>query len=90
MSLTPQHQEQTPIIIDQRLKDAPKAAFIEVMQECPDLIRDVLEETLEDITLTRAIKEGEGSGKVRREEVFALLRGRAWPCIGQDYENHTM
>jgi hypothetical protein len=77
MSLTPQHQEQTPTIVDQHLKDVLKAAFIEVMQERPDLIRDVLEETLEDIGLIRAIKEGEGSGNVSREEVFALLRDTA-------------
>lgn len=28
----------------------------------------------EDAALLRAIKEGEGSGKVRREEVFAMLQ----------------
>lgn len=77
MSLTPQHQENPVVIVDQHLKDALKAAFIEVMQERPDLMRDVLEETLEAIALTRAIKEGEGSGDVSREEVFALLGGTA-------------
>jgi len=77
MSPTPQHQEPPTIDIDQNLKDTLKSAFIEVMQERPDLIRDVLEDTLEDAALTRAIKEGEGSGKVSREEVLALLRGRA-------------
>lgn len=77
MSLTPQHQEQPPTLVDQNLKDALKAAFIEVMQERPDLIRAVLEETLEDIALLRAIKEGEGSGKVSREEVFAVIQGAA-------------
>jgi hypothetical protein len=77
MSLAAQHQEQPEVIIDQHLKDALKAAFIEVMQERPDLIRNVLEETLEEIALTRAIKEGGGSGNVSREGVFALLRGTA-------------
>ncbi len=65
------------MIVDQHLKDALKAAFIEVMQERPDLIRVVLEETLEDIALLRAIKEGEGSGEVSREEVFAVFQGAA-------------
>ncbi len=77
MSLTPQHQEQPEVTVDQHLKDALKAAFIEVMQERPDLIWGVLEETLEETALTRAIKEGAGSGKVSREGVFALLRGTA-------------
>ena len=47
------------------------------MQERPDLIRDALEEILEDIAFLRALKEGEGSGKVSREEVFAVLQGAA-------------
>jgi len=76
MSLTPPHREQPPTVVDQHLKDALKVAFIEVMQERPDLIRVVLEETLEDIAPLRAIKEGEGSGKVSREEIFAVFQGR--------------
>ena len=77
MSVTSQYQEQPPTIVDQHLKDALKAAFIEVLQERPDLIRDVLEGTLEDIALARAIEEGDGSGNASREEVFALLQGAA-------------
>ena len=77
MSVTSQHQGPPPTIVDQHLKDALKAAFIEVLQERPDLIRAALEETLEDIALARAIKEGEESGKVSREEIFAVLQGAA-------------
>ena len=77
MSVTTQYQEKPEVTVDQHLKDALKAAFIEVMQERPDLIRDVLEETLEDIALIRAIKEGEGSGKVSREEIFSVFQGAA-------------
>lgn len=64
-------------IDEQQLKDLLKTAFVEVMQERPDLIRDVLEETLEDIGLARAIAEGKDSGNVSHEEVFAILRGEA-------------
>lgn len=64
-------------IDDQHLKEVLKAAFIEVLQERPDLIRGVLEETLEDVALVRAIQEGDQSGNVSREEVFVLLRGGA-------------
>ena len=59
---------------DLQLKNALKAAFIEVLQERPDLIRDVLEETFEDIALIHAIDEGSKTGNISREEVFALLR----------------
>ena len=62
---------------DQHLKDVLKAAFIEVLQERPDLIRGALEETLEDVAFVRAIQEGDQSGNVSREEVFAFLRGGA-------------
>ena len=59
---------------DLQLKNALKAAFIEVLQERPDLIRDVLGETFEDIALIHAIDEGSKTGNISREEVFALLR----------------
>ena len=41
-----------------------------------DIVNSVLRahiDAQEDAALIRAIKEGEGSGKVRREEVFAML-----------------
>ena len=59
---------------DLQLKNALKTAFIEILQERPDLIRDVLEETFEDIALIHAIDEGSKTENISREEVFALLR----------------
>ena len=57
------------------LKDALKAALVEVLQERSDLLRDVLAEVMEDIALGRAIQEGEGSERVSRDEVFRALSG---------------
>lgn len=74
MSLTTQKPNISNAVVDPQLKEALKAAFIEVMQERPDLIRDVLEEALEDIGLIRAIKEGEQTEDVSREEVFAIFQ----------------
>lgn len=59
-----------PSPTDSQLKDALKAALVEVLEERPDLLRDVLAEVIEDIALARAIQEGEASGLVSREEVF--------------------
>ena len=59
---------------DLQLKNALKTAFIEILQERPDLIRDVLKETFEDIALIHAIDEGSTTENISREEVFALLR----------------
>lgn len=56
-----------------QLKAVFKAALVEVMEERRDLIRDAVEEALEEIALARAIEEGKDSETVSRDEVFALL-----------------
>jgi hypothetical protein len=61
---------------DDRLKALFKTALIEVLEERRDLLREVIEETLEDIGLTRAIEAGLRSEKASRAEVFSLLEGR--------------
>jgi hypothetical protein len=58
-----------------KLKDLLKAAIIEVLEERKDLVRDLLEEALEDIVLVRAIEAGEQTGTVSRDEVFKVLEG---------------
>ena len=60
-----------------QLKNALKLALIEVLEERPDLLRDVLAEAMEDVALVRAIQEGEASELVSRDEVFRALEERA-------------
>jgi hypothetical protein len=62
-----------PSLSETQLKDALKAALMEVLEERADLLRDVLAEVMEDIALVRAIQDGETSEPVSREEVFRLL-----------------
>jgi Arc/MetJ family transcription regulator len=63
-----------PISIDEALlKQALKSANVEILEERKDLVREVLEEALEDIAMVRAIEEGEQSGLVTRDEVFGAL-----------------
>lgn len=64
-------------VSDDHLKEALKAALIEVLEERGDLIRDLVEEALEDIALSRAIAEGEATEMVSRKEVFGQLEGQA-------------
>ena len=61
-------------IIDDKnqLKEVFKQAFAELLQERRDLLYDVFTEVLEDIALTNAIKEGEETEIVSREQVFEL------------------
>lgn len=61
---------------DERIKDLFKVAIVEVLEERRDLVRDLLEEALEDIALARAIEEGEETPRVSREEVFNALETR--------------
>jgi hypothetical protein len=60
---------------DARLKALFKTALVELLEERKDLLRDVIEETLEDIALTRAIEEGRRTEEVSRAEVISLLEG---------------
>ena len=43
---------------------------MELLEERPDLLRDVLAEVIEDVAFARAIQEGETSGPVSREVIF--------------------
>lgn len=62
-------------IIDDKnqLKEVFKQAFAELLQERSDLLYDVFTEVLEDIALANAIKEGEETEIVSREQVFKIL-----------------
>ena len=63
-------------IIDDKnqLKEVFKQAFAELLQERRDLLYDVFTEVLEDIALANAIKEGEETEVVSREQVFNFER----------------
>ena len=55
-----------------QLKEVFKQALAELLQERRDLLCDVFTEVLEDIALVNAIKEGEETEIVSREQVFEL------------------
>jgi len=61
------------VIDDQTLKGLLKEALIEVLQERPGLLRDMLSDAVEDIGLTRAIKEGESTAEVSKGAVMKAL-----------------
>ncbi len=60
-------------IDDGKLKVLLKQALIEALEERAELIRDLLSEAVEDIALAKAIKEGEGSQSISKDEVFQAL-----------------
>ena len=62
-----------PAFDESELKEVLKAALVEVLEERSDLLREILAEVLEDVALAHAIREGETSEPVSREEVFQIL-----------------
>lgn len=60
---------------DERLKALFKTALLEVLEERKDILRDLIEETLEDIALARAIEQGQRTKEVSPSEVISLLEG---------------
>lgn len=62
-------------IIDDKnqLKEVFKQAIAELLQERRDFLYDVFIEVLEDIALASAIKDGEETEIVSRNQVFKIL-----------------
>ena len=76
----PPHQTEVRLRLDNEVLDWLRERVNEAgggnYQEMINTILRTHIETQEDAALIRAIKEGEGSGEVSREEVFAVLQGR--------------
>ena len=64
-------------IDESRIKDLIKQAVLEVLQERRDLISELFSEAIEDLGLTQAIREGESTESVSRDEVIKALEGTA-------------
>jgi hypothetical protein len=60
-----------------RLKKLLKEAFVEVLKERKDLVRDALAEAAEDLGMINAMRQGERTPLVSRSEVFRGLRKRS-------------
>jgi hypothetical protein len=64
----------TPLIDEERLKILLKEALVEVLDQRRDWFAEVVTDALEDAALLAAIKEGETTEFVSRDDVFALLK----------------
>ncbi|MCL1469896.1 hypothetical protein [Argonema antarcticum] len=64
----------TKITLDEtKLKELIKTAIFELVQEEKEVFSELLAEVLEDIGMENAIKEGENTEIVSREEIFKIL-----------------
>lgn len=56
-----------------RLKALLKEALVEVLEQRREWFSALMAEALEDVALVQAIKEGETTDLVSRDEIFTLL-----------------
>ncbi len=64
-------------IEEDRVRELLKELLLELIETRRDVFQDILLEAVEDAGLLEAIKEGERSEPVNRDEIMAILEGRA-------------
>ena len=64
----------TALTDETRLKALLKEVLVEVLEQRRDWFSALLVDALEDVALMQAIKEGEPTEVVSRDEIFDLLR----------------
>jgi hypothetical protein len=55
---------------ERQTKSLLKVAMVEVLEERPDLLPNALQESLEDLGMLKAIREGEKSRLTTRKRIF--------------------
>lgn len=60
---------------DAKLKALLKETLVELLEERREEFSELLLEALEDLALSRAIREGEGSGLVDKKEILKIIAG---------------
>ena len=58
---------------ERRIKVLLKDAVVEVLKERQDLLRDALQESLEDMAMLKAIQAGEKTALTSRKRIFRRL-----------------
>jgi hypothetical protein len=62
---------------DAKFKALLKETLVELLEERREEFSELLLEALEDLALSRAIREGEDTGFVDKKEILKILAGRA-------------
>ena len=72
--MLPQKKAMTEITLDEtKLKELLKTAIFELVQEEKEVFSELFAEVIQDIGMENAIKEGENTEVVSREEIFKIL-----------------
>lgn len=67
----------TTLVERNELKGLLKESLLEILEERRDVFYDLIAEVFEDLAMVKAIQEGANTPSVPREEIFAILQGRA-------------
>ena len=65
----------TAALDEKRLRGIVKAALVDAFKENRDLMQDIVEEAIEDITIARLVEDGLKTKPVSRKKVFSILEG---------------
>jgi hypothetical protein len=65
----------TAALDEKRLRGIVKAALVDAFKENRDLMQDIVEEAIEDITIARLIERGLQTKPESRKKVFSILEG---------------
>jgi hypothetical protein len=60
-----------------KLKQILKEALIEALEEKKDVFHELIVEAIEDICLTNAIRQGQNTETVSKQEIFDILEDNA-------------
>jgi hypothetical protein len=60
---------------EKSLRGIVKAALVDAFKENRDLMQDIVEEAIEDITIARLIERGLQTKPISRKKVFSILEG---------------
>jgi hypothetical protein len=60
-----------------KLKQILKEALIEALEEKKDVFHELIVEAIEDIVMINAIRQGQNTETVSKQEVFDILDGQA-------------
>jgi hypothetical protein len=61
---------------ESKLKELMKQALVEVLEDRKEVIYEILSNVIEDLALTNAIKEGETTQSVGKQEILDILQAR--------------
>lgn len=66
-----------PVLDRAELKQLLKESLAETFIEQRELLHDVFQEVIEDISMISAIREGQQSERIDRREIFDILAGNS-------------